>query len=257
MGHDRLLELIWQGDIRPATGHRTTRLERALGALLPLRIVSLGASTGVDRRRVLTDDAEVMPDLPLGDVLAEELDLDVPQGALIVISDDRLVQGQVTDDEMSYDAGIIVAETLIDVIRRGVFPVERDCDALYAMARSYYAMIGTAGFLHLGLLPAWFRAGLGAGLCTYWAGARSARSDTSGLFLRPDFLTCPDLHAYLRDMDASFTAPDRIPAGLMLFADGPLGYDDWLEAVESAVTAELDAHIRRLCNTGQTREMRA
>jgi hypothetical protein len=257
MRHDRLLELIWQGDIQPASGPCSSRLLRGLGALLPLRTVSLAAGSGVDRRCILTDDTELMPELPLGDVLAEELSIDVPEGALVVISDEVLLSNQVMDDELSYDLGVLVAEALLGVIRRGVFPYERETDALYAMASSYHAMIGGSGFMHLGLMPSWFRVGLAAGLCTYWAGARSARSDTSGLFLRPDFLSCPQLHDYLRSMDGNFTAPDRIPAGLMLFTGGPCSHPEWLAKVERAVTAELDAHVLRSCDSDRTQEQRA
>jgi hypothetical protein len=257
MRHDRLLELIWQGDIQPASGPCSSRLQRGLGALLPLRTVSLAAGSGVDRRCILTDETELLPDVPLGDVLAEELSIDVPAGALVVISDDVLLSNQVMDDELSYDLGVLVAEALLGVIRRGVFPYERETDALYAMASSYHAMIGGSGFMHLGLMPSWFRVGLAAGLCTYWAGARSARSDTSGLFLRPDFLSCPKLHEYLRSMDGNFTAPDRIPAGLMLFTGGLCSHDKWLTKVERAVTAELDAHVLRSCDSDRTQEQRA
>lgn len=257
MRHDRLLELIWQGDIRPASGCWSNRLRRALGALLPMRTVSLSAAHGIDRRCILTDEEELLPALPLGDVLVEELSVDVPMGALVVISDEVLLNHQIMDDELSYDLGVMVAEILVGVIRRGVFPFERETDALYAMATSYHAMIGSTGFLHLGLVPAWFRVGLAAGLCTYWAGARSARSDTSGLFLRPDFLSCPKLHDYLRSMDANFTAPDRIPAGLMLFTGGPCSYGEWLSKVEGAVMTELDAHILRARGAGHERELRA
>lgn len=257
MRHDRLLELIWQGDIQPASGPCSSRLQRGLGALLPLRTVSLAAGTGVYRRSILTDDTELLPSLPLGDVIAEELAIDVPFGSLVVISDDLLLTNPVMDDELSYDLGVLVAEVLLGVIRKGIFPYDRESDALFAMASSYHAMIGGSGFVHLGLMPSWFRVGLAAGLCTYWAGARSARSDTSGLFLRPDFLTCPKLHAYLRSMDANFTTPDRIPAGLMLFTGGLCSYDEWLVKVESAVTAELDAHVLRSCDSGRPQEQRA
>ena len=257
MRHDRLLELIWQGDILPASGPYSSRLQRRLGALLPLRTVLLTAGSGVDRRCILTDETELLPSLPLGDVLVEELSIDVPVGSLVVISDEILLANQVMDDELSYDLGVLVAEALLGVIRKSIFPYERESDALFAMASSYHAMIGGSGFVHLGLMPSWFRVGLAAGLCTYWAGARSARSDTSGLFLRPDFLTCPQLHDYLRSMDANFTAPDRIPAGLMLFSGGPCSYDAWLAKVERAVTAELDAHVQRSCDSDRPQEQRA
>jgi hypothetical protein len=211
----------------------------------------------VYRRHLTTESCALLPDLPLGDVLAEELSLDVPYGSLVVISDSALLRHQVMDDELSYDLGVLVAEGLVGIIRSGAFPVAQETNALYCMALSYHSMIGSAGFAHLGLLPAWFRVGLAAGLCTYWAGARTARSDTSGLFLRPDFLTGPKLHDYLRAMDANFTVPDRIPAGLMLFSGGPMTHAAWTSAVVEAVTAALASHAMRSCGNGSAQELRA
>lgn len=257
MRDGRLLELIWQGAIAPATGHDARRVARALSAFLPLRTVMLTASAGLDRSLLLPDTTELLPELPLGDVLAEELSLDVPRGSLVLICDAALLAGPVHDDDLSYELGMLVAEALLGVIRRGVFPLDRETDALYAMASSCHRMVGGAGFRHLGLVPAQFRAGLAAGLCTYWAGARSARSDTSGLFLRPDFLESPRLRDYLGRLDASFSAPGRIPAGLMLFTGGPCGYEAWLDRVERAVTAELRRSPARTCDGGSAHGLRA
>lgn len=250
MRQERFLELIWQGDIDVAQGAGANRLHRGLSALLPLRIVTLAAAAGVDRRRIMPDSTEMMQDLPLGDVLAEELGINVPAGSLVVVSDAALMSRQVMDDELSYDLGVLVAEALIGVIRSGIFPLEKESDALFLMASSYHAMIGGSGFRHLGLLPAWFRVGLAAGLCTYWVGTRCARSDTSGLFLRPDFLGNPMLHDYLRDMDANFSMPAQAPLGLMLFANGPATYEEWLGKVAIAVTQALDNDHARALEAG-------
>lgn len=251
MRQERFLELVWEGDIAAATGAGASRLQRGLSALLPLRIVTLAAAAGVERRQIMPDSMELMPALPLGDVLAEELNIDVPLGSLVVVSEAELLSREVMDDELSYDLGVLVAEALIDVIRSGAFPLERESDALYVMASSYHAMIGGGGFLHLGLMPSWFRIGLAAGLCTYWVGTRCSRSDTSGLFLRPDFLSNPLLHDYLHDMDANFTSPSAAPLGLMLFTNGPCTYDAWLAKVTTAVTQELDLDHARARDTGR------
>lgn len=256
MRHSRLLELIWQGDIQPATEPGARRMYRALSALLPLHIVPLTAAYGIDRSILLVDEAEMLPEVTLGDVLAEELSIDVPAGSLVVVSDANLLSGDISDDEISFDLGVLVVDALLGVIRSGVFPLARETNALYAMARSYFDVIEGSGFIHLGLVPARFRAGLAAGLCTYWAGARSACSDTSGLSLSPDFLTCPRLLTYLQQLDSNFTAPDRIPAGLMPFAGGPCSYDAWLFKVWSVVTARLDAHAIRICEDKNHEDVR-
>ncbi len=254
MTHRRVLELIWQGDIRPATGPGARRIQRALGALLPLHTVSLVAGYGIDRSLVLSDETELLPELPLSDVLAEELSIDMPAGSLVVIGNADLLSEHTPDDAFSYELGMLVAEALLGVIRSGVFPLARETNALYAMASSYYGLIERSGFIHLGLVPGQFRAGLAAGLCAYWAGARTVLDDTSDLSLQPDFLTCPRLLSYLRQLDSNFTAPNRIPAGLMMFSGGPCTYGAWLFKVWNAVSAKLDAHTMRICDCGKKKE---
>lgn len=243
MRSGRILELIWQGDIQPAKGPSMRRMQRSLGALLPLRTVFVSAAYGVDRSYILAEETELLPEVSLGDVLVQELPIEVPAGALVVFSDSDLLSGILPDDELSYDLGIMVVEVLLGVIRSGIFPMERETSALYTMACSYYSMIGGSGFMHLGLVPSQFRAGLAAGLCTYWTGTRSARCDTSRLFLEPDFLSCPHLLAYLKNLDGNFVAPDHVPAGLMQFPDGRSDYDAWLADIRQAVTAKLDSQM--------------
>lgn len=245
MRNSRILELIWQGDLQLAKGSGVRQKRRVLSALLPLRVVFLTASRGVDRSFILSVDTEVLPEITLGDVLAEELSIDIPSGTLVVISDEETLSDGMLDDELSYDTGTLVAETLLAAIQTEVFPLEQETDALFVMASSYHDIVGASGFHHLGLVPAKFREGLAAGLSTLWSGARTARSDTSGLFSGPDFLRNPRLIQYLHQLDCNFSAPDRIPAGLMLFVDGPCAYGDWLERVHAAVVARLEAHTTR------------
>lgn len=246
MRNSRILELIWQGDIQLAKGTRVRKKKRVLSALLPLRIVFLAAKRGVDRSCILLVETELLPEITLGDVLAEELSIDVPAGTLVVISDAEMLAEEILDEELSYDMGVLVAETLMEAVRGGNFPLEQETDALYVMASSYHDIIGASGFEHLGLVPAKFREGLAAGLSTLWAGARTARSDTSGLFSGPDFLTNPRLIDYLHQLDCNFSAPDRTPAGLMLFVGGSCAYEDWLERVRAAVMARLEARTTRV-----------
>ncbi len=252
MQSSRILEAIWRGDVRPATGGSARRMRRILNALLPVHSVALVAQRGVGHGCVLPDETELMPALPLGDVLAEELEIDVPYGAMVVISDAAMAEDKVDDDQVSYACGISIGEALIDVMRRGVFSLERETDALYIMALSYHRMAEGSGFQHLGLVPAQFHAGMAAALGAYWSGARSSLTDDSGLFLRSDFLECAKLRSYLKTLDGCFSAPapQRITASLMLFAGAPLRHDEWLELVAEAVTEAMYAHDLRSVSGG-------
>lgn len=240
MGQDRVLEDIWTGRIRAARGDAAQALSRQLRALVPVHHVLLSASAGVDRVAVMLDDSELMPALPLGDVLAEELSVDVPYGALIVLRDAG------STNPVSYDAGSIVGEILLTLLRSGLFPMERETDALYAMACSYDQLVEASGFRHTGMDAGEFRLGLAASLGAYWSGAGVAGADTCGLFDRADFLRRPELLRYLRALDASFglTGPEQVPARLMLAQGGTRGFDDWIQHVGATVSKEIGVSTR-------------
>ncbi|EAQ01995.1 hypothetical protein OB2597_20261 [Pseudooceanicola batsensis HTCC2597] len=202
--------------------------------------VLLTAETGRAPVEVLMDDAEMMPALPLGDVLVEELGLDVPYGALVVLRDAG------SPAPVSYDAGTILGEILLGLLRTGLFPMDRETDALFAMAASYDKLVEASGFRHSGLDGCEFRLGLAASLGAYWCGARQAGADTCGLFDRPDFLRQPELLRYLRALDASFSLTDAeaVPARLMLAQGGTRGFDDWMQHVGQVVSAEIGVSTR-------------
>lgn len=251
MRNGRLLELIWQGDIATLRGKKAQRMAGLLKALLPLRAVHLSAKAGIDRVCVMLDETELMPALPLGDVLVEELGVDVPYGTIVVITEDDQQTVQATDEDMSYNLGIIVGSALLDVISRGTFPLQRESSALYLMGCSYHNMANSSGLQHLGLKPMHFRAGLAASIGAFWSGAGTSRTDTTGLFVQPDFLACPRLRSYLKTLDAGFSAPepDQIGARLMHFPGGTRSHGEWLALVETAVMEKLGAHNKRLCDS--------
>jgi hypothetical protein len=231
MTHDKLLDDIWLGNVQPARGAAAMKLSRQLRALVPVHHINLTARHHVDRVAVMLDDAEMLPALPLGDVLAEELSLDVPYGSLVVLREAG------SSGDVSHDAGLLVGEILLMILRSGLFPMHRETDALYAVARSYDRLAEASGFRHVGLTAREFRTGLAASLGAYWSGARSARAETSGLFDRPDFLRRPELLQYLRALDASFSVegPDAMPARLMLFTSGAQPFEAWLQKVGQVV----------------------
>jgi hypothetical protein len=235
MGQHAVLEDVWTGRIRSARGNEANALSRQLRALVPVHHVLLSAEGCVDRIAVMRDDAEVMPALPLGDVVVEELGVDVPYGALIVMRDAG------SSAPVSYDAGLVLGEILLAVLRSGSIPMVRETDALFAMAASYDQIVEASGFRHTGLDCTEFRLGLAASLGAYWSGARQAGADTSGLFDRPDFLRRPALLSYLRALDACFTleGAETVPARLMLAQGGTRGFDAWTDEVAQIVAAQI------------------
>ena len=234
------MEDVWTGRIRAARGSDAISLSRQLRALVPVHHVLLTADGSVDRVAVLQDDAEMMPALPLGDVVVEELGVDVPYGALIVMRDAG------TPGPVSYDAGLVLGDILLMVLRSGTIPMARETDALFAMAASYDQIVEASGFRHTGLDAAEFRLGLAASLGAYWSGARRAGADTCGLFDRPDFLRRSELLNYLRALDACFTLKgvEEVPARLMLAQGGTRGFDAWTTDVAQLVSAQIGVPAR-------------
>ncbi|MAY89027.1 MAG: hypothetical protein CML02_20175 [Pseudooceanicola sp.] len=242
------LELIWTGAFKALPASETVRLRRVLGAMVPVRPVFLAASSGVDRIEVLPDELELMPALPLGDVIVEELGIDVPYGALLVACDTDTLPDMADPESLSFDLGLAIGQILLIVLRRGVFPLERENEALYIMACAFDRMARSSALCNMGLLPDGFSRGLVTALAGYWTGARIARADVTGLFRTPGCLAGEELRRYLRMLDPGFNAPEyqRIPGGLLAAPGGAKPFADWCERVEASVTSLMSPRTRNL-----------
>jgi len=84
-----LLENIWKGDIKAAQSRKLLQIKHLLGLILPLRIVCLSTSSAMTCSRIVSEETELLPNLPLGDVLVEELSINVPLGSMVVILKDQ------------------------------------------------------------------------------------------------------------------------------------------------------------------------
>ena len=85
MQSDVVLEQIWSGAIEARASENMSPLARLLGALLTVPMVTLVAHAEVARPFAMMETDELLPGAPLGDVLAEEMGLDVPRDALVLI----------------------------------------------------------------------------------------------------------------------------------------------------------------------------
>ena len=85
MQADALLEQIWGNAIEVRAAGEMSPLARLLGALLTVPMVTLVAHAGGERPYAMMESDELLPGAPLGDILAEELGLDVPQEAVVLI----------------------------------------------------------------------------------------------------------------------------------------------------------------------------
>jgi len=80
-----LLEQIWSEAIEARPPEAMSPLARLLGALLTVPVVTLVSHADGDRPHALMESDELLPGASLGDVLAEELGLDVPRDAVVLI----------------------------------------------------------------------------------------------------------------------------------------------------------------------------
>lgn len=240
MGGATVLQMIWRGDIEAAEGPAAQRLQQFLAMLFPVHSLWLSAAHE-HPARVCEAETELMPGLPLGDVLTEELGLDVPYGAMVVVDGAGALDTAADDHEISHRLGAVTAEVLLGAIRRGVFPLRRETDALYVMACACARIVAAPDRTRIGLRPGAFREGLAVGLASYWSGSGATGSMSRGLAVGADFLTCPKLRSYLKSLDAGFSAPAPAQVEEATMPAGALrGYEGWLRALRRSVMAELD-----------------
>ena len=246
-----LLQLIWQNAVMPAQSPVADRFARLIGAMVPTNVVHLVAAAPMSGPAVYTDETEVMPGVSLGDVLAEELGLDVPYGTIVVVESQAAhAAGRGADGcegELSQRLGAVVGRILLDIVDRGIFPIDRESDALYLMGCAYHRMAGGAACAALGLVSDRFRLGLAAALGEFWTGQAGGSAGAPGLFLTSDALVCPETQAFLRAVDKGFTGTDprRVSANMMIAA-GADSHDGWLDCVQMAVTGHMGLAKRSL-----------
>lgn len=245
MRTEQVLRSVWQGDVRPGDSTSARGFARAFQDIIQVRTLPLRLA-GQSAPVVMAEDVELMPALPLGDVLAEELGLDVPYGTLVVLlpEDGPCATGRTG---LSRALGMAVAETLLLAIVQSGLPVDRQTDALYICAHAAARLTATAALHRRGVDRPAFGLGLAAGLAGFWRAGPLALVDEAALFARPDFLWSPDLAAHLQRLDPAFTAPDpaRIPGDLLRVSEGPTGLALWVSRVEAALRRELGAPAAR------------
>ncbi|MCP1169808.1 hypothetical protein NHG85_14935, partial [Limimaricola sp. ASW11-118] len=137
-----LLEAIWRGDIACAEdSDGGARLGAILDALAPMRRIGLARGGHGAGAQILPEQTELLPALALGDVIEEELAMEAPQGALVMILDQAALRPGAGDAARAQLAGRLVGELLIDAVQRGLFPVEHETEALLLMAHHQHQRV--------------------------------------------------------------------------------------------------------------------
>ncbi len=114
----KLLEQIWDGAVAVADPGARGPVAQAIAARLPVATVVLTIRGGAAGPRILPESHELMPDLALGDVLAEELDVHVPYGAFVVLEGSEFSKGDTLGEqyiEWLLDVALLDLANLADV----------------------------------------------------------------------------------------------------------------------------------------------
>lgn len=85
MDNDALLSQIWGGAIELDASQEASPLAALLTTMISVPLVVVQSSQQMDRPFAFVESVEVMDGVVLGDVLAEELGLEIPYGAMVLV----------------------------------------------------------------------------------------------------------------------------------------------------------------------------
>ena len=120
MERNGLIAQIWGGDLSEGGEKQASPLANLLGSLMDVPVITLTSVAKMARPIAVMEETEVMEGVSLGDALSEELAIDVPYGALILIQPDGFSKSQ---DLTSKKLGEMLGHIILDMTR-GVHSVD-------------------------------------------------------------------------------------------------------------------------------------
>lgn len=234
-----VLRLIWREGVALPYMRFGLRFHSALTAILPVNVTILMAKGGCDRPLVMSDALELAPALPLGDVLVEELPLDLPYGTMVVMLPEA-------KGCFSHMLGETVGEALLLAQTLGSMPMEHETDALYIMAHAAMRRAAVLGLEGHDVDAQRFCRGLGRTLSRHWLADRRKLLPDPMLFSRSDFLWQRQLALYLAELDPGFSSPDPllVPEDLLTVSDKLLPLCEWVSRTDAMLRAVIGAPER-------------
>ena len=178
-----LLTSIWSGDTRPAESERALPWYRLITGLLPIHSVILQVPEGPLSGRVFTDDTELMPSLPLGDVIEEEFSTSVAAGTIVICCSEAALAPAYSKEKRSKLLGCICADVIIDTVLLGYYPIEFEMEAFQQLAAGVVATAMSVHADHDGIILSQFALALARRLDMCLVGPRTDR-DGNGPFVR-------------------------------------------------------------------------
>lgn len=170
-----LLHAIWTGEVAPVPSHQKHALFDLLEVLFKARMVLIEVPEGPLCGKVLQETAELMPDLPLGDILEEELDLSVPVGAIVVCLSARALGAAAELPALSKALGTISAQVIVDAVHLADAPVADERKEMQRLADMLMSVVRSLAEAHVAVETTPFKAALARGFAATLEG-RAARN---------------------------------------------------------------------------------
>ena len=145
------LHQLWTGAACLPRRERTRTFDAALDVLCPVRRQLIELTSPDGGGHVLLDDTEVMPMISLGDVVAEEFDLTLPYGTLLLFVPREELLDDAPAERRAAAIGRACGQIVSETMHRGAFPLDRETRIAAALTGAY---LERARSIPLGGVPA-------------------------------------------------------------------------------------------------------
>ena len=145
------LHQLWTGAAGLPRRERTRAFDAALDVLCPVRRQVIELTCPEGHGQVLVDDTEVMPMISLGDVVAEEFDLTLPYGTLLLFVPREELVDDAPAERRAAAIGRACGQIISETLHRGAFPLDRETRIAGTLTAAY---LERARSIPLGGVPA-------------------------------------------------------------------------------------------------------
>ncbi len=121
--HTKLIAHIWNGDIALEDASKVSPLTGLLGSLLNIPVITVSCNAELAKPFALLESDEIVPGASLGDVLSEELSVDVPYGALVLVQPQEFSRQR---DYTSAELGEILGGVILDMAQQNQIAVTQE-----------------------------------------------------------------------------------------------------------------------------------
>lgn len=209
-----VLSVLWSGGASAVGDGEAGTFAQLLRALSPVRAMLVATEGGALEERVLLDDMEIMPSLSIGDIMAEELNLQVPYGTVIAFVPEAAMQDCAPPSVRGESLGKLLGQIILEAVNRGSFPMESEIGMIFRLAAT---AVSTAVHLET-------RTGQISSSAFECAVAATLHRGLAGHESREKNLTL----AAVRDLYAPGAVTTTGPPLMSFF---PMSFDNWIASI--------------------------